>query len=243
MRMMVEQIADPNEEEPPSSLRKTLSRAYQAIVSPFKLFREVADDPDLGGPLLFLATIGLSSFLTSFVGWSKLRIEEKSDVTSPPISWLLFNSGVEVFWSLLTPIFIYTSYIFLFQITRARGQSKKAFFSAFGYGYFPIVILHVITLVFTSSLPTLVVPKDVKWEDFQQIYSGWRSSLAYVVMRFSNPVFYFWQLYLSTLAAHLSYKVSWKVSIVASIIIFLETSLILSWPVDLIRTIRSVITR
>jgi len=218
---------------------KALVYPLKVIVSPFKAFRDITQNPNFLGFLLIVGLFLLGAVSAEYVRASKIILDAGMQSTSL-VNSNLFGTRltfvlVQSAFSFLLNWMTYTSVLLL--ITRFFGGKSslwRPFFIVIGYAFSVIVVYFAIEALLFSTLPEIHFEMSV-WssgtpEDILNINNKfseiWGTTLAYQAERYISLAFQFWLVMLGAIALHTSIEIKWGKAIMISVLAYFTTVVI-----------------
>jgi len=217
---------------------KSLVYPFEVIVSPFKAFKEIAQNPDFKGLILLVGllliaiagmhfTVASKIFLTLYTPPSSLL------ATNLFTSFLLSNIVTNAFAFLLGWL-IYTFALLLSsRVFGEKGGPWRPFFILVGYAFSVFIIRDAVSTVLISTLPTINFPlktwppatQDEVTLASDQINTTWGSVLMFQAGTYFNLLIDAWLVMLGVIAVHASREITWRkagmISVTAYIIYYI----------------------
>jgi hypothetical protein len=234
-----------NVEEPPKApgivvpehqSRRALMYPLKVIVSPFKAFKEIAQNPSFIGLILIFSLFMLLSGGQEYVRASKIML----DSGAQSVSLLYYNSFasrfgvvlVRSFYGLFLNWITYAGILFLLlRVFNEKLVPLRPFLIVVGYTFSILILYVAVSSVLVSTLPQVAIPLD-KWisqtpEDVQLVAKivndTWGPTIASSLINVLSLAFNFWLMLLGAVALHLSVETKWAKALLLSIVAYLAS--------------------
>lgn len=231
------------EETPPKltehQTRKALVYPFEVIVSPFKAFKEIAQNPDFKGFVLIVGLVLLATAGALCAQSSKLFIL----INSTSTSLLASNTFANYILSALTEtalIFIFNWVIYagiLLLVMRAfgeKGGSWRPFFVLVGYAFSIMIIQWAVSALLIATLPEIHFSNLSTWppstqdevaiasDTIQEIWGPIPAFQAVAYLTFSYINFIdIWLVMLSVVAVRAFSQTTWRKAVMISTTAFI----------------------
>lgn len=230
--------------EAPSELKergklKALVYPFEVIVSPFKAFKKITQNPSVIGLLLVGALILLSAATAEYSRAAKIILHNGTLDTS------LLNS--DFFGTRLIVVLARNSYYFLLnwifyagilllmaRFFGVRGGPWRQFFVVVGYVFFVWAVYFAINALLFPTLPEIHFEMSA-WssqtpEDMQNVaihfQEVWGPTFVFQIQSFLAAAFWFWLVLLGAIALHSSREIPWGKAIMTALVAYFLSVLI-----------------
>lgn len=199
------------------------------LISPFKAFREIVEDPHIGGPVFILA-------LALVIAVGRQAINASRTLLGQPnreyIS--LLESGR--FVDALSGVVVFTSFqfilswglyvlilMFLLKAFREEPGSLRILFAVVGHAFAVLIVYSIVTVLLVSMLPIVTLEQEV-WnpplgeeESAAQLIdetyrAAWYDTLPFQLLSsfYFVSIFMIWTAILVAIALHSLYNTPWS---------------------------------
>lgn len=207
---------------------------FRVILSPFKAFKEIAQNPSIKGLFVLLSLILAASVGTVYVYASKIFLtindQYTSFLASNMFSSFMLSYSVEIITGFLAGWFVYASILFvLIGVLKEKRESARPFFVLIGYTFSVLIVRMVISAALVATLPDLPLSISV-WppateEDFliylDQYNAIWAPTLASQAAPWLPWIVYGWLVMLTAIAVRNSTETTWGKAIMISVTAYL----------------------
>jgi len=225
-----------------------LSYPFRVIYSPFKAFKEIAQNPSIKGLFVLLALILAASVGTVYLYASKIFLT----INDLPMSLLASNTfgdfmlsySVEIITGFIAGWFVYASILFvLIGALKEKRGPLRPFYTLVGYTFSVLIVRMAISAILVSTLPDLPLSISA-WppateEDLliyrDQINALWAPTLASQAASWLPWIVYGWLVMLTAIAVRGSPETTWGKAIMISVTAFLALLILSAFlPVPLL---------
>lgn len=209
---------------------KSLVYPFEVIVSPFKAFQKIAQNPDVRGFVLIVGLILLATAGVQFPSASKIVLTIDTTPTSllatNLFSGFLFSAMIETVFVFLLNWLIYAGALLV--IARMLGEKRspwRPFFILVGYAFSVFIIRVAVTAAMISTLPQIDF-QLASWPPATQadatlasdkINAIWGPTLVFQVGLYFNLLIDAWLVMLGAIAVHASGEISWSKAAMISV--------------------------
>ena len=232
------------QEEAPKKLTEHSKTEFLAfplkvIVSPFKVFKDIAQNPDFKGIILIAGLVVLATACETYLSSSKVFLS----INGIPTSFLNSSMFSSFIVSVLTQnvlLFAFNWLIYagvLFLVMRVFGQKGAAwqsFFILVGYAFSIMIVQWAVSAVLFATLPEIHFSNLSTWPPSTQdeaaianagIQEFWVSTPAYQTLFYLiNPlinIIDIWLVILCVIIVHASSEVTWGKAAMISVTAFI----------------------
>jgi len=210
-----------------------LASPFKVIVSPFKAFTNIAQNPDVKGVILVAGLVLLATTGAFYAGASKLTWTVDDQFTSLLTS-NMFGGYIISGLTEITFVFFTTWVIFagaLLFISRAFGQQEgswRTFFVVIGYVLSVFIIRMAVDAFLISTLPA--IPMSFPWppateeqanQFLEMIRNMWSPTLAYQLRSYVILGTDIWMVGLGAIAVRAMQTVRWGKALIFSVTAYL----------------------
>ncbi len=222
---------------------KSLIHPFRVVVSPFKAFRDITQNPSLLGFLLIVGLNSLAAASGEFIRASKIILVDAENQSASLLNSMFFNQslilvlvqsalGFLLIWMIYAGVLFFVKRIF-----SVKSVSLRSFFIIVGYAFIALVMYSAVAALLISTLPqiqfqmsawTSETPDDVANVNthFQEV---WGPTLASQVVGYLGLAFQVWLVILGSIAVHTSSEIKWGNAFISSVIAYFASILLTSF--------------
>lgn len=211
-----------------------LSYPFRVILSPFKAFKEIAQNPSIKGLFVLLALLLTASVGTVYVYASKIFFlindQYTSFLASNTFSNFMLLYSVEIITGFLAGWFVYASILFvLIGALKEKRGPVRPFYILIGYTFSVLIVRMATSAILVSALPDLPLSISA-WppateEDLlvyrDQFNAIWAPTLASQASSWLPWIVYGWFVMLTAIAVRGSTETTWGKAIMISVTAYL----------------------
>ena len=215
---------------------KSLVYPLRVIVSPFKAFRDITQNPNVMGLLLIVGLFLVAAAGSEYIRASKIILDAQTQSTSL-LNSSFFGSSllivlVQSFFSFLLIWITYAGVLFF--VSRFFGDksgSLRPFLVIVGHVFSALVVYYAITAVLIATLPEIHFEMSIwtsgKSEDINKVFNEmWGSTFASQASSYLGIAYQFWLVVLGSIVVHTSREVKWGSALMISVAAYFASVLI-----------------
>jgi len=213
---------------------KALVYPFKVIVSPFKAFKEIAQNPDIKGFALIIGLILLATLGVQFSWASKIILTIGTQPTSLFATTLfpgfLLSAMIETIFVFLLNWLVFSGALFLITMVLSQGGSPwRRFLILIGYAFSVFIIRVAASAVLISTLPEIDFRPLATWPPITEdeatlvrdrINAAWGDSMVFQVGMYFNLAIDAWLVMLGAIAVHASREITWSKAVTVSVIAY-----------------------